>query len=754
MGWGWNPFWRWPRGTLALAGLLAVGLLYRGALPEVAVDVRALLESDLHGRENYDRMQSLTQDEVVVAVSVECEGVFSPDGIDLVRQLSDALAAQPESLGVKSLTHSVRPVRRGFGFDMVPLVSRNPSLDELSALERFCLGHPLVRNVMVSADGRHALILSSYPAQAGSGKSRGSFCAALDDVLRPFREEGVAVRVLALPCVEAELLATAWRDAGLFMPLAIVFALAVLGIYFRSVGVVVLIAAGGTVPLVLLPLAGFSLGWSLDPYAFLLFPLLGAVHLALQVHCFDAWQRAGLGTADTREVLEIGLREVFRPALFALLTTGIGLLSLTLSPVTPVRSFGWWGACGAGMILLSTFGPGLALLLVLPRSWLRAWSGAHRGSRLEHWSNATGWLRKQRRGAWVLGAAVLLGAGWGLARVRADVRVLEFLGRQSETRSTVELFDRVYGGVNVLTLEVDSGGEGAANSMGFLRYLKAVAENAQDQPEVTAVYSYDQVMAMANEIWEGGEPGSFRLPDDPRLVVAFAAALRGFDLPLLETLVDEKFRTATWIVRTPDLPSKHYLELVDRIVAQARAIQPEGVSLSVARGLHAILESDRRILSSQLWSGVGSLVAIGLALLLLWRSLKLAALALGATSLPVAVAMAGLGYGGIPLNSITVMVGAVCLGIAVDHSVHFLTHWREGMRRGLSADQALEHTLEQKSGPVTVSTLVLAGVFSLMVTCSFPPVAAFGGLAAAAFLMTWVTVLAGVPRWLTDRQSP
>jgi hypothetical protein len=256
-------------------------------------------------------------------------------------------------------------------------------------------------------------------------------------------------------------------------------------------------------------------------------------------------------------------------------------------------------------------------------------------------------------------------------------------------------------------------------------------------------------MAMANEIWEGGAPGSFRLPEDPRLMAVFAAALGGYRLPMLEALVDPEFRTATWMVRTRDLPSREYLDLVNRIVAQAETFRPPGVTLSAARGLYAILESDRRILRSQLWSGAGSLVAIGLALLVLWRSVRLATLALAATALPVGVAMAVLGYWGIPLNSITVMVAGVCLGIAVDHSVHFMTHWREGLRTGLGTDEALARTLEQKGGPVTVSTLVLGGVFGLMVLCSFPPVAAFGGLSAAAFLMTWVTVLIGVPRWLS-----
>lgn len=752
MGWRWNPFWRWPRVSLLAVGLLMAWLFHRGAWPAVTVDVRAMLESDLHGRENYDRIQSLVQDEVVAVISVDCGTVFSPQGIDLIWRLSNALELQPGSLGVKSLTHAVRPVRRGLGFEMVPLVTRNPSLEELTALSEFCLGHPLVRNVMVSADGRHALILNSYPPSAGAGAARTTFCAALDGVLKPFRAEGYSIRVLALPCVEVEMLGAAWRDATVFLPSAVLLALGVLGFYFRSVGVVALIALGGAVPLVLLPLAGLSLGWSLDPYAFLLFPLLGAVHLALQTHCFDAWQRAGLGCTDTREAMEIGLREVFRPALFALLTTGIGLLSLCLSPVAPVRSFGAWGACGAALILLSTFGPGLALLLVLPRSWLRSRARGRRAEGFTGVNRLARWLSERPAGVWGWVAVVLLAAVWGLAKIRTDVRVLEFLGKQSETRTTVELFDRVYGGVNVLTLEVDSGKAGGANGMEFLRYLQAVAEHAQKQTEVTAVYSYDQVVAMANEIWEGGQPGSFRLPDDPRRVVMFAAALGGFRFPLLETLVDADFRTATWIIRTPDMPSTRYLELVDRIVAQAQAIRPEGVSLSAARGLHAILESDRRILRSQLGSGAGSFLAIGLALLLLWRSLTLTILAMTATAVPVVVALAGLGHGGIPLNSITVMVGAVCLGIAVDHSVHFLTHWRQGVQRGLLPAAALGRTLEQKSGPVTVSTLVLAGVFSLMMTGSFPPVAAFGGLASAAFLMTWATVLLGVPKGLAGRR--
>lgn len=750
MRWTWNPYWRHPGWALLATVLPLLIWLSQWSPPELTLDPRTILESDLHGRENYDRVQALVTGEVVALVSLECDALFTPQGIDAVRRVSEALERLPGSTGVKSLTHAVRPVREGFGFAMVPLVSADPDAAELEVFRAFCLEHPLVRNVLVSPDERHALILATFEPDSASGGQRRAFCSRLEAALDPFRSEGLGFRVLAQPWFEEQLLGMLRRDALRILPLAVVLTLGVLGWHFRSAGVLVLVVAGLGVPLALLPLFGLSLGLVLDPYSLLLVPLLAAVHLSLQVHCFDAWQRAGLGENPTREALATGLDEVFRPALFALLTTGIGLASLAASPVPPVRLFGLWGALGAGLILVTTFGPGLAVILILPRRWLRG--GCGRGRKARGLGIAR-WVERflgARRVLVICGTGVVLVAtAVGLGMIRTDVRLLEFLSPKSEARQAVEEFDRVYGGVNVLTLEVDSGAAGGVNRLAFLRYLSEVVRHATEQPGVTAVYSYDQVLAMANEIWEGGRPGSFRLPDSPGVLGMITLALRGFDFPLLSTLVDSEFRTATWVVRTPEMPSRRYLELVDKILALADARRPEGVQLSSARGVHAILESDRRILSSQLWSSLLSLGAIGLALLSLWRSWRLTALALLATVLPVAVVLGGLGFSGTPLNSLTVMVGAVCLGIAVDHSVHFLTHWRDGCRDGLSSGAALDRTLRLKGTSITVSTWVLSGTFGLLLLCSFPPVAAFGVLTAGAFLLTWATVLFGLSRGLS-----
>jgi uncharacterized protein len=90
-------------------------------------------------------------------------------------------------------------------------------------------------------------------------------------------------------------------------------------------------------------------------------------------------------------------------------------------------------------------------------------------------------------------------------------------------------------------------------------------------------------------------------------------------------------------------------------------------------------------------------------------------------------------------------VAAIGLGIAVDDSVHFLTHWREECRHGCEINEALRRTLAVKARPITCSSLILIGVFLIFAMSSFPPVVHFGLMAAGAFVLALVSVLLLLP---------
>jgi hypothetical protein len=104
----------------------------------------------------------------------------------------------------------------------------------------------------------------------------------------------------------------------------------------------------------------------------------------------------------------------------------------------------------------------------------------------------------------------------------------------------------------------------------------------------------------------------------------------------------------------------------------------------------------------------------------------------------------------VPLNSITVMVGAIALGLVEDDTVHFLTHWRQARAAGLPANDAVTDTLRVKGRPILWSTVILVLVCALFAVAAFPPVRQFGLLLAAAFVAAQVSLLLLLPAWLSE----
>lgn len=797
-----NLFLRFPRASLAASVLICVPFFLFLPKLKVSSETRVLLEGDERNLASYEKVKQILADSEVVVLSMECAEVFSPQGIDAVRRVSDALQQLPGVEDVKSLTHSVKPIRRGLGFEMVPLVpSGLTTAQEIESFKRFCLDQPLIRDVMVAADGQHTLITVTCQEKAETRASQRKLRDQIGAALAPFQREGLRFQILAMPLIEDEIRSTLGADVEKFLPASAIVLVFILWWTFRSIRILLLVLANELFVLLVLPGAMEMTGFSLSVFTVMLFPLLSGIHLAQLAHVYSAFQIFQRAGQSTDEALRSMLEQVFKSCAFSLLTTAIGLLSLAMSDVRQIREFGFLGTFGVTLIFVLTFGPGLALMkIVFGRRPLKAHSpntpqaaktpnadnaeergfGSDRAKLSEFIRVIRGffgfssselpvlagdgpvsnqssvshrdwidWATRvvQTRGKWIVAlvvVAVLI--DWlGLARVRTDIRAVEFLNRRSPTRQAVEELDKTYGGINVVQIEIDAGTENGINQLDFLRYVETLQKFAESYPGVSAAYSYAQLLAMMNQIWEEGRAAALKLPENPWLIHLFVLALKSQNYPFLAALCDKTFRTAYLVVRTRDMPSDRYLAIIHDIVRHAEQTKPAGISVSAATGIHSILEADRRILRSQMNSAGGSTAVIGLVLALLWRSPLLALLSLLTNAIPVAFVIAIAGYAGVPLNSITIMVAAICLGIAVDDSIHFITHWRDARRAGLSAPQAVAAAYRVKGRPMVFTSVILIAIFSIFWFSSFPPVVHFGLLSAIAFIGALMTVLFFLP---------
>jgi uncharacterized protein len=196
------------------------------------------------------------------------------------------------------------------------------------------------------------------------------------------------------------------------------------------------------------------------------------------------------------------------------------------------------------------------------------------------------------------------------------------------------------------------------------------------------------------------------------------------------------------------MPGQQYLAMLETFMAYAESSKPPGIVLTPVRGLHTLLEGDRQIVRNQTRTLAISLAVITLLLTLLWTSPKAAVLVMLANLPALATLFGIMGFTGFPLNSVTVMVAAVILGIAVDDGIHLVSAVRTHRKHGMNAAQAVAAALDAKVKPMACTSAILTVFLGLLLLASFPPVAHFGILAATGLMTAFAGAVLLLPALL------
>lgn len=738
-----------------------------------------LLAGDARTSEAYEKLTRYVGDDLLVALLVEHDDVFSDEGAALLYDIGDALEALPAVIDVKSLAHSQRPVAKGLSFDprelfgTVPFIPRESASPERWAeLRDFTLSYPLARDVFVSLDGQLAVVMCQVERRDASVKA---VLAVIKDVAQRFSPRARGIHLLGFPFVEEEVAAQVGQDTIFFVVAAAALTLLVLLIAFRSpwvLATMLLLEAMGTgLVFVLLEWNGATL----NLYTGILVPLVAGVQLTFLTHFFVAAQQEARRGTSAGWVLRAALAKVWRPSAIAGATTIVGLASLAMCDVGLVRQFGEVGGQAVALVLLVSFGP----------PWLasRLWPGgsdgeaatsdgvttagetAHASALVVRW---LAWLARHRVAVLVLTLALMGLAIPGVLTLRTDVRAVEYLAEESPSRQALSLIDQRLGGMNFFGLAVDTGSPRGLHNREALEFLEELRAFGEAQPAVTHVYAFSQIFSLLNQVWDNDAPESLRLPESNMRLALFSVAVSTFRLPLQSLLTDAESRVARVIVRSRDLGAAEYLALIDRFQAFAAESLPEGMSLSLEAGVHSLLAADRRMVGSLVKSLASCLAAVALTLILLLRSWRLGCAVLVVNVLPLATILAVMGFSGLPLNSVTVMVSAVALGVAVDDAIHVVAALAAEFRRLAAEDKRAARTLTDgeararhdgvvaavysaKLRPVAATSAILTGGFLLFLFSSFPPVADFGLLAALGLAVALGTVLVVLPVLLPRR---
>src|SRR5690606_35586520 len=143
----------------------------------------------------------------------------------------------------------------------------------------------------------------------------------------------------------------------------------------------------------------------------------------------------------------------------------------------------------------------------------------------------------------------------------------------------------------------------------------------------------------------------------------------------------------------------HLDSIRDTTLAGLR-VETTGIFVLYANMLGSLIESQRETL------GV-VVAAIYLMLLLLFRSFRLALVVLLPQALPAVTMLGVMGWCGIPLDLVTVMIAAVALGVGVDSAIQYTMRFREEYAVAQDLRAAVQRTHDTVGRAIWIATSII-----------------------------------------------
>lgn len=779
----------YDRAGLTIAGVLLCVATLATWIPEIRFETRVeeFLHADDPLRVAYDAFREEFGRDDLVLLTIETQDLFSAEGLERLRALHRELEARvPHVEEITSLVNARET--RGERDELIvgELLEDWPETDaERAAARSRALDSPLYESLLISPDASLTAVMieprrvmpeqdvdallagfedpgPEIEADAGGGDGRagldGAGNAALLDAVREVaarhQAPGFRIHVTGTASLSQYLQESMQRDMGRFTLLAIASIALFLGALFRSAAgvllplLVVVVSLVATLALMAIVGVPISLPVQILPSFLLAVGVGGAVHL---LAIFFQRRRAG---EAKREAIVHAVGHSGLAIIMTSLTTAGAMASFATAELAPVAGL---GLCAPGGVLVA-----LVLTLVLLPALIAAFpvrGGASVGSGRSFTQRLLvrcGELAVDHRAAvLVVSAALLAAAGVGMLGLEFSHAPMKWFPPDNPFRVATELTDERMGGSVNLEVLVDTKTPDGMQEPEALRRIDA-AQSRLDGFDYEGI-RVGKSLSLADTVKEihqalnENRADFYAIPGDGRLVAQELLLFENAGSDDLEDVVDPRFQIGRITLRAPFGDAVAYVPFLERVADVFREQLGDEADVRFTGLLPIISGTMRAMMRSMAMSYVIAFGVISLLLVLLIGNLRLGLAAMVPNAAPIVVVLGAMGYLGLPLDTFTMLIGSIAIGLAVDDTIHFMHNFRGYLERTGDPRRAVAETLATAGQAMLFTTLVLSTGFAIYAFSSMTVLAAFGLLTASAValalladvllapaLMTWI----------------
>lgn len=558
------------------------------------------------------------------------------------------------------------------------------------------------------------------------------------------------------------------KDLKVFGWGVFVLLIAMLGIIFKRLRWIVLPMLSCFLSVIAMMGVLATFGWEVTVISSNFVSLQLIITLAIAVHLIVRYREfhnnnPGL---DQRALVQDTIRTKFVPCLYAALTTIAGFGSLLLCDIKPVIHFGWMMSAGIILSLILTFilFPAGIVFLKKPNPTNRKkWINFSLTDFLARFTESHGRL------VLILALLVTVFSIAGASRLVVENSFIDYFKKSTEIYQGMKEIDQKLGGTTPLDVIVqfqaidlddvedepdpfddpfDKETAQSEDQYWFTDDRMATVEKVHDYleqlPETGKVLSLGTLLKIGRNLNKGESLDSIemgvlytKLPDDYKELI-------------LKPYLSIEHNEVRYFLRIKDslktLKRDALLKQIRKDLVQKLGLDKDKVHLAGTMVLY------NNLLQSLFSSQILTLGVVALALLamfwILFRSLKVALIAIFPNLLSAGAVLGIMGWMNIPLDMMTITIAAISIGIAVDDTIHYIYRFKKEIK----TDRNYLQTMHRCHGSIGhamyyTSVTIIIG-FSILVFSNFWPTIYFGVFTGIAMFIALIAALTLLPQLL------
>ena len=699
---------RFPR--LVAMAVLAFSILAFTQIPKANVD-GDLLRVYAHSGEYYDAYEHLSETfgtfENDIYVLVNSPKLVDPDVLEQVRSLAFDLELNEYAVGTMSPFTLRKPNGSGGSVPAVPegMLTADEVAMSLMDLQQ---NDPMMRN-LITPDVT-GVVLIVFPNQdlvkANGAKA---MIESLRETIAFYEGGDLSIELTGPPVWTSEMLNAAVDDQVKFtiwgFGLGAIIALLALRSFFGAIIVAAtpFLAVMWSMGMILLFFGSFSF------LTIIVTTLVLVISFAESMFFVFNWLAFWRDGMEPNKAVDATVKLVGPAAALTMLTTFVSFASLSLTPGQGIREFSMAGALGTFLLFvcLMTFLP-----LLLKLSIRLGFKAPPRSSVVLTAPLPLSWFLASRFGRPIAILAIVVTIAllipYGL--IKPHFSFEDFVAKESTALSAAESIDEGVGGVAPLYVRVPlSGNDPNIGAVDFekVRIVHDIVESHLGENKVISAASmtnYTDSGFTRQEVFDAVGPFMRKrfVTDD-----GSQALVTGFMPTIIESDVLKK--------------------LVEDLRTEMAAAGVTDVEIGGFRIL-TTFATDQIVTGLQLDLTLSVLVNLGL-IGFAFQSFRVALASAIPNLFPVLGTEAWLYFTGQGLQLTTVIALTIAFGIAVDDTVHFLSHYLHARRdEGMQHMDAVKHTLNRIGGAIVATTIILCSGVIIVTFSELPQVALFGTL--------------------------